>query len=371
MLKILFFIETLGCGGAEKVLCDLVNHMDRTKFEVSVRTLWPCEGENKLAEGIGYRSVYPSRSRFNRSRMRLESALGLTYPLHLKGDYDIEVAYLEMASTKIIAGSTNRRGKKLAWVHCDLLKAVGDPVNFGKKTAPYYAEYDKVICVSNGIKESFDKIFGGRFPSIVINNVIDDEAVLKKAELVPADIEKGSEPIVMAVGRLSVPKNYYRLLKAHKRILDEGIPHQLWIIGEGPERVGLERLIDELGVNKTVHMPGFRDNPYAYMNRADIIACSSSYEGFSTVITEAVILGKPVVTTECPGMREILGDSEFGLITENDDDAFCGGLKKMLEDHDLRKHYETKAAERRRRFSASELTKETESFLINMMEGSN
>ena len=99
MLKILFFIETLGGGGAEKVLCDLVNHMDQRQFDITVQTLWPAENKNLLADGILYRSVYPKYDRWNSYRMRLESALGLTYRLHMKDDYDLEVAYLECGTT--------------------------------------------------------------------------------------------------------------------------------------------------------------------------------------------------------------------------------------------------------------------------------
>ncbi len=362
MIKILFFIEKLTGGGAEKVLCDLVNHMDQTRFEITVQTVWPCEPSQYLAPGIRYKSMYSSESKVNRFRYRAEAQTGLAYPLHVKDDYDIECAYLEMGSTKIMAASTNKKAKKLAWVHCDLLKAVADPQAFAHKTAAWYAKFDRIVCVSKGVKESFDALFGGRFPSVVLHNVIDDELIMRKAGCEPTDFQTGEEPVVMAVGRLSVPKNYYRLLKAHKQILQAGVPHQLWIIGEGPERAGLERFIEEHGLRRTAHLPGFRDNPYAYMSRADIIACSSSYEGFSTATTEAIILGKPIVTTDCFGMREILGDSEYGLITENDDDAFCAGLKKMLADTRLRKKYGEQAAVRRKDFSASALVKTTEDY---------
>ena len=76
--------------------------------------------------------------------------------------------------------------------------------------------------------------------------------------------------------------------------------------------------------------PGFRDNPYCLMGTADLLVCSSVFEGFSTFITEGLILGKPIVTTDVSGMRELLGDSEYGLITANDDEAFYEGVKRML-----------------------------------------
>ena len=116
MIRILFFIEELRAGGAEKVLCNLVNSMDQSRFDITVQTLWPCDAAAYLKPGIRYRSCYPSNNAACHLLSRAEAALGLTYTLHIKGDYDIEVAYLECGPTKIMAGSTNRNAKKLAWV---------------------------------------------------------------------------------------------------------------------------------------------------------------------------------------------------------------------------------------------------------------
>ena len=156
MLKILFFIETLGGGGAEKVLCDLVNHMNQQEFDITVQTLWPAENKNLLADGIRYRSVYPKYDRWNSYRMRLESALGLTYRLHMKDDYDIEVAYLECGTTKILSASTNRHAVKVAWVHCDLaIKMAGVLDSFVEKATPQYRKFDQIACVSQDVLHSF------------------------------------------------------------------------------------------------------------------------------------------------------------------------------------------------------------------------
>lgn len=100
MINILFFIESLSGGGAEKVLRNLVNAMDQTKFCITVQTLYPENVEKYLALGIRYKHCYPAKNRINKLRMRAEAAAGLTYPLHIRDDYDIEVAYLESGSTK-------------------------------------------------------------------------------------------------------------------------------------------------------------------------------------------------------------------------------------------------------------------------------
>ena len=94
-----------------------------------------------------------------------------------------------------------------------------------------------------------------------------------------------------------------------------------------------------------------------------MLVCSSRYEGFSTFITEGMILGKPVVTTDCTGMRELLGESEYGLIVENNEEALLEGMKKMLNDATLRDHYSAAAFNRGKMFSAKELTGKTEQFL--------
>ena len=145
MINILFFIESLSGGGAEKVLRNLVNAMDQTKFCITVQTLYPEDAGKYLAPGIHYKHCYPAKNRVNELRMRAEAAVGLTYPLRIKGDYDIEVAYLECGSTKIMASSTNQKALKLAWVHCDLAKKADNPAAFVKETAKYYRKFDKVV----------------------------------------------------------------------------------------------------------------------------------------------------------------------------------------------------------------------------------
>lgn len=364
MIKILFFIETLTSGGAEKVLRDLVNHMDQSKFDITVQTVWPCDAAKYLVPGIRYKSMYASESKANHLRYRVEAESGLAYRLHVKDDYDIECAYLEMGPTKVLSASTNKKAKKLAWVHCDLTKAVSDPAAYAAKTAPWYAKFDQVVCVSKTAKESFDTIFSNRFHSVVLYNLIDESEILTKAEEnCPA---KSERPVVLAVGSIYPPKNYPRLLAAHKRILEDGVDHILWILGDGQDRGKIELFISEQGLKDSVKLFGFQQNPYPFMKRADILACSSNYEGFSTVITEGIILGKAIVTTDCSGMREILGDSDYGLITENDDEAFYLGLRKMLFDKAMREHYAEMAMQRAKFFSCEQLAAEAEKFFLQV-----
>jgi glycosyltransferase involved in cell wall biosynthesis len=365
VIKILFFIEKLGGGGAEKVLRDLVDHLDQSKFDITVQSVWPYPEGRQLKPGIKYKSVYPRRNRFTERLFQLEAALGLTYRLRIKKRYDIEAAYLEFAPTKILAGSTNRRAVKFAWVHCDLKKAIKDYVSFEEKCAPWYSKYDQVVCVSQTVKDSFDHIFHNRFSSVVLSNYIDEQAIKTRAEEEIGLVKPEGKRIILAIGTLYPPKNYPRLLRAFSKIHREFGDLVLWILGDGEQKQALQDYTAELGLQESVSFFGFQTNPYPYMKISDYLVCSSNYEGYSTVITEGLILGKTIVTTDCSGMGELLGDSEYGLITENNDEAFYLGLRRIISDPKLSESYRKKASEKGAQISGAQIVRNTEEFFMN------
>ncbi len=363
MIKIIFFIETLSGGGAEKVLQNLVNNMDNEKFDITVQTVWRENPEKYLNKNIKYKYIYPCYSRLNNYKYRLSVLLKTIYPLHIKGDYDIEVAYLECGATKVISTSTNKKAKKIAWVHCDLSKKIRNINEFKKKSVNWYKKFDKVACVSKDVENSFKGIYKNEFDTEVIYNVIDDYSIKEKSNESVDDYSFDKKiPIIVSVGRLSREKRFDRLIEAHKILLDEGFLNNLLIIGEGDEREELEQIIKTTGVQKTVTLLGFKSNPYPYIKKADLLACSSDFEGFSSFVAEGLILGKAIVTTECNGMEELLGNSQYGIITECNAKALSEGIKKLLFDNSLKEKYEKKAMERGKGFSIEASVKKTEAF---------
>lgn len=363
MIKILFFIETLSGGGAEKVLQNLVNNMANEKFDITVQTVWKENPEKYLNKNIKYKYIYPTYSKLNNYRYRLSLLLKTIYPLHIKDDYDIEVAYLECGATKVISTSTNKKAKKIAWVHCDLSKKISNIDDFKKKSINWYKKFDKVVCVSEDVEKSFNGIYGNDFDTEVIYNVIDDYSIREKANEIVSDYYFDEKiPTIVAVGRLSKQKRFDRLIEAHKILLDEGIPNKLLIIGEGDEREYLEKIIKSIGVQNTVTLSGFKSNPYPYIKNADLLACSSDYEGFSSFVAEGLILGKAIVTTNCTGMEELLGSSRYGIITECNKEALAEGIKRLLADNVLKEEYERNASERGKYFSIEASVKQAEDF---------
>jgi glycosyltransferase involved in cell wall biosynthesis len=367
-IRILFFIENLTEGGAEKVLCNLVNHMDQSQFDITVQTVFPAEYKKYLVPGIHYRSAYKNRTKLTRLRYRAETAAGLTYLLHIRGDYDIEAAYLESGPTKVMAASTNKKAVKLAWIHCDLSKRVSDSAALVEKSRNWYKKYDKVICVSRQVKKAYEELFAGNTEADIVYNVINDAYIRDAAEKPMTGPVRKRRFTIAAVGRLSYEKNYSCLLKVVSRLKKAGYAFDLWLVGDGPERDALEEQRDRLDLNDTVFFMGFQGNPYPFMKASDLLVSSSLYEGFSTFITEGLILGKPIVTTDCSGMEELLGDSKYGLITGNNEEDLYEGIKSMLEDEKLREKYAYLAARRGDDFSGDALTEKTQAYFKALIE---
>lgn len=370
MIKILFFIDSIAGGGAEKVLRNLVNNMDQDKFDITVQTIDHAPAEKYLRKEVRYKSINrfrnPLLKKVYQYWIRLCAELKILYPLYIKDDYDIEVAYLECGPTKIIASSTNKKAVKIAWVHCDLEKKEGF-TNSIEKSKKYYAKYDKIVCVSKEVQLGFQKLFGTKFKTIVENNVIDEEEVLNgAAKQIEWDFKNGQKRL-LAVGRLVKQKNFTYLIDTCAKLKDADFSFQLIILGEGPERHKLEKQINELNIWDCIKLQGFCANPYPYMREADIIICSSLYEGISTVVQEALILGKPIVTTPCTGMEELLGESEYGVIAENIQDGLYKALVRLFNSEELLDQYRYKAAIRGKFYWKKRIVHQTEQILINLV----
>jgi glycosyltransferase involved in cell wall biosynthesis len=159
------------------------------------------------------------------------------------------------------------------------------------------------------------------------------------------------------VARLDeIQKDHRTLLRAYAQLVRTqgggGLREDLVIVGDGGFRHELEALAMELGVGKRVHFTGYRNNPHAVVARASALVLSSRYEGMPMVLLEALALGKPVISTDCPtGPREILDDGRFGLLVPiGDVDAMAGALSRLLSDHALRDCFTREALGRARAY---------------------
>lgn len=371
MKKILFLIPTLGHGGAEKVLVNLVNNMDKEKFDITVQTLFD-EGVNKqyLNSDIRYESFMKHAFRGNSRIMALLPA-GLLHRHIVKERYDVIVSYLEGPTTHIISGCPHVDTKRVAWIHTGFNNARLFKRGFitKNKAIRAYKNIDCIICVSESVKNLFEIIAGTRFDNIgVLYNTNETDAIKELAHEPVTDITFNNNTVnVFSVGKLMHLKGYDRLAHVHKRLLDEGLNHRIYILGEGEKRGELEKYITDNHLEESFVLLGFKENPYRYMAVADMYVCSSRREGFSTAVTEALILGKPVVSTCCSGAYELLGNNnEYGIVTDNTEDGIYEGMKTMLNDDVLRREYAVKAAERGKAFSTEKTVKAVEEMLLSL-----
>lgn len=151
--------------------------------------------------------------------------------------------------------------------------------------------------------------------------------------------------LLVTSGRLASEKGYDSLLEVCNRLNSDKLDYELWILGEGWARPKLEELVDKYKLNN-VKLLGFKENPYKYINQGDLFVCSSKNEGFSLVIAEAMILGLPVISTNCSGPNELLNFGEYGFMVENTEDALYEGLREILKDENKLKYYIEKSKER-------------------------
>ena len=374
--KILFVIESLSGGGAEKILSVILRNTDTARFDVTLCCIVNTgQYLTDIPEHIKYKYIIPDpddcKSSWDKWIYRLKYKLvyswlplSWVYRLWIPKGNDFEVAFVEGFATKLISKS-NSRAKKVAWLHTDYgynhwtTKIYRN--NSEENNA--YSAFDSVICVSEIVEQSLLKLYPNLKNTVVKHNPIDDRNIRqlsRKPATIILPIGDTSVKLV-STGRLVHQKGYDRLLPIVKRLIDDGLNVSLTILGEGGDRYLLEEYIGTNDLSGRVSLPGFVGNPYAVMARHDVFVCSSRAEGYSTAVTEALILGLPVVTTECSGMKELLGErNEYGIVTPNDDEALYQAVKSIVTDVDLLRSYKSKAEERGKDFSLSRLMKPIE-----------
>lgn len=344
--KILIRIGSLRHGGAEKVLVTFLKNIPKDKYEVDlllnlysgkylseipdwINIFYLNKGEMITTNRVqdipkkAYRVLY---------QKLLKKHPKLLYNYILKGKkYDIEFAAIHGMRDEIL-NSPIKSSKKIIWIHNDLRKT--EFHNYTDKEIRKFFGYDKIMVISEQIQKDFESVSKNETEKntiVRIYNPLDTKEILKKSTLQIINHEKkNSEPLFISVGTVFPQKGFDRLLKVHKKLLEEGFQHKVLIIGNGYDFENIKRLRTELGVDETVNMLGFTDNPYPYFKEADFYVLSSRYEGFPTVLFEAITLKKNIIATEVSGVNEMLENGKLGLIIENSEQGIYDGMKKAL-----------------------------------------
>lgn len=372
MIHILFLIHDLAQGGAEKVLVNLVNHMDKSKFHITVMTLFDV-GVNRqfLNSNITYKYCFSHMPRGNSHMMKVFSPEHL-YKMLIQDEYDIAVAYLEGPCARIISGCPFEKTKLISWIHIEQHTKKRGAQSFRnyREAKECYSKFNQIVCVSESVKKDFESIFSLENEISVIYNTNDSNDIIEKSkEYVENSIFNDNEFKIIGVGKILKSKGFDRLARIHRRLIENGYLVHTYILGIGPEQKNIESYLKQNNIEDTFTFLGYQTNPYKFVAKCDLFVCASFAEGFSTATTEALIVGTPVITTRVAGMEEMLGtNNEYGIIVDNDEDALFNAIESWIKDKNKQKFYKGKVVERGEFFSTEKSVRATEKFFLKLYE---
>lgn len=369
MRKILFLIHDLGQGGAEKVLVNLVNNMNTSKFDITVISLFGGGvNEQFLRTDIRYIKVFKKIIPGNSKLMKLFTPQQL-HRWFIKDTYDIEVSYLEGPAARIVSGCRSTNTELVTWIHSNhfSMKQLAAPFRTVNETVNCYSSFHKVICVSQFILENFCEWVSVKDRAEVLYNTVNSDFVIEHSKDQVSDITDDTRIKLIAVGTLKAVKGFDRLLRIMKRLMVENYPVHLYLLGSGSMGHELEKYASDNNLNEYVTFLGFQANPYKFVSKCDLFICCSHSEGFSTAVTESLIVGTPVCTVEVSGMKEMLGENnQYGIVTENNEEALYEGIKMLLDNPEMLDYYKKQAEIRGKTFSTENRVKAVEKMLLSL-----
>lgn len=351
--KILIRIGSLRHGGAEKVLVTFLKNLSPDKYEIDL--LLNLYSGKYLKDVPSWITIYYLNKgemiTTNRPQDIPEKAFRVIYQTILKKFpkllykyilpnkmYDIEFAAIHGIADEIL-NSPIKSSKKIVWIHNDL----SNIPEYTNERLKSFFKFDQILVISEKINQLFLDLANSEEEKrkvVRIYNPIDVEEIKRLAKE-PCTLQKNEdEPTFVSIGTVFPQKGFDRLLRAHRRLLDEGFNHQVWIVGDGYDFPNIKKLVDELQVNNTAHLIGFKENPYPYFIQANYYILSSRYEGYPTVLFEAMTLAKPIIATDVSGVREMLNDGKLGYIIENSEEAIYEGLKYFIQHPEEAKKYQ-------------------------------
>ena len=373
-IRIVFVHHRLVCGGAENALFDLVGLLDKEKFDITVFAqrndgIWDEKFRN-----AGIRVIYDYSCRkatwnpvkkagnivkkLKTAKAYQKCGAGLLDVCVPEGA-DLVVSYNVWENEEMVFA---QNAKTVKYIHGD----PGTNPDYRKEAMEHkelLSRFDRIICVSRSAWNAFREISGLTDGVELHYNPMNSATVRQKAEEsvdFPEDV-----PVICAVGRLSREKAYERLIVIHKKLLEQGIRHKLMIVGDGPDREYLERLIRAMDLQDTVILAGYQSNPYPYMQKSKFLVISSYTEGLPVISMEALSLGVPVVST-IPSIGEVFGEETCGIVAENNNASLEEAIRRMLTDEDFYAQAKAGAMKRSAFFDGKRMVQEIEDLFLEL-----
>jgi len=339
-LRILAFVPSLGGGGAEKHVERIANAVDRKVASIDVAVVRRGGSyERFLAPDV--RVVGLGNGRIRSSTLGMAASVPALRRAMTSQRWDAVIAFLERPTLAALAahasiGGPNRPALLLS-VQADPVSIIAeDPLGpaFESAIRRIYRRADGVIAISEGVGATLSDFDRALEPIVIPNACLDPgHRAAKKIS---------SEPnTIVACGRLVPQKGFDVLLDAFARVFRSVPDARLRILGTGPDESSLRAQIGRLGLGHAIDLPGFVDDPRAHFAKASVFCLSSRFEGLGMVVVEAMSVGTPVVSTDCPhGPREILEGGRNGMLVRPEDPAaLAEALTTMLREGSVRERF--------------------------------
>lgn len=347
--KILIYIhQGVLKGGVEKVFYNLLNNLPLENYDITVLSVMgylkdDFDGHLYPSAVKRYCLYWDEFSKSNPLRRLTQKIHNRIFPTWMKMKlkfqrFDVAIAAQEGSYARYVIDNV-QANKKLLWIHNDIEQCHWTLNFFGTNEAERrcYNSFDKVVCVSESVTECMRRVFGSMSNLVVCYNPIDTTEIdAKLQERLP---ERPSEHTwFICAGRLCHQKAYDRLINVCHRLNQEGYKYDVSVLGDGEDRKKLERMLSERNIDN-IHLIGNVSNPFVYMKQADWLLLPSRHEGFGMVLHEATYCKTPIITTDVSGARELLGDSEYGIVMENSENDIYHTLKFVLDNPAVHQKY--------------------------------
>jgi glycosyltransferase involved in cell wall biosynthesis len=396
---ILFSSGSLKMGGLERVLVEYLNKIDKDKYKI---TLFILSDFGKLdvfrkdipeyidirflkPEKLVTRTAYLKHNKkniFNKMiyniYMSLERyVLKKNFLKNLKEIEKVDVLIdFDSGLTKL--HKETKGLKKIAWIHNSLPNLLKKDKKI-KKRGIRLNNYDKIVTICREMKEETESIYPYLKEKIeYIYNPFDFERIRKESECTEGLTEEEKKLLedkyILSVSRIDkTQKDYPTLIKAYKLLKEKGTDYKLYIVGDGDFKEELGKMIKNENLENEVKLLGQKKNPYVWMKNSELFVHSSRYEGLPTVLIEAMILGKVVVSSACPtGPREILQNGECGLLFEiGNENEFSEKIFMILTDKDKKENLEKKIETRVKEFTPEKSLEKLDKVILELGEQKN
>ncbi len=332
MKKILFSAYSLDYGGIETALITLIKYLAKTKeYEITL-VLEKKQGAflSEVPENVKIIEYTPSSHKIILFRKAINLLKQIKFKLQYGNKFDFSASYATYSfPCSFVARCTSKNSA--LWVHNDYMNFYNNEVMLYKKffNELQIDKFKKIIFVSNLDKQ----IFGAEFPQYrkkaeICHNLIDYKTILEKSEEKIDDFKRKKDITFINISRHDEKqKRISRIINATRKLNKEGYKFNVVLIGKGTDTKQYQNMAKNL---KNIEFLGTKKNPFPYLKVSDCLLMSSQFEGYPVVFIEALILGKPIVTTDVSDSKKDIKD-KYGIVNENSEKGVYEGMKEFLK----------------------------------------